>query len=1187
MRLHWWLILLHLTTAQGEPLLWLEFDDISKADFVYGAVAFDQPGPQPPRYPGFQESNQAVQLSERGSYFGWHSRPEYQFTNGEAITLEAWVALDMIGRHENVYVIGKGRTKAGKKNQNYALRLREKGGHACPSFLFSTAGGAFHRWTADHGFAPGRDWHHVAVAYEFGKPDSIAAWVDGVQSKGSWDLGGPTSESPVVDDDALWIGSSMGGNTGNSFKGRMDSIGLHKEILSGDFIKNRFAVRVEPLAIPVTPMPRDAVRIDLFENFEADQAWPRLMEMELTESYREEAFGFFRYPQRYISTGVRADRSNPLLLRASANIALEKGRYQLLLRSRGAARLWMDGELIASTPFPRRYIDGHDPVPEFPDEISPWLPVLAPGHRQAHEGIVSSGGTHLFIMETLVGGKKLRSELGATTVSLSKDGKHFTLLAPVREIAHTSAGWEQHLEERTRFYKERDREKRRAIQRARHGEREVELQVLREWLASESKVTLPSSGEHPIDSFIEKAVRVSNVTANASEEETMGIETWAILKERCFKCHNEKAKGGLRLDEPEAFLAGGDSGAALVVPGKPGESLLYQLVTSAEEDDRMPPKGARLTDVEQATIRKWIEDGGAWSGGAKRSGVVTIANSVDDLTFLRRLALDTVGTVPTPEEIANFLADPPDGRREQAIDRYLQDDRWADHWVSYWQDVLAENPSILKPALNNTGPFRWWIHEALLDNKPMDQFARELIRMEGSAFGGGPAGFGLASQNDVPMAAKAHVIGTAFLGVEMKCARCHDAPYHSSRQADLFSMAAMLARKPVVVPKSSSVPQASLEGRKALIQVTLKPGSEVKPDWPFPSMHQHPGGSFGDDTGEQLAFMVAGPGNWRFAEVMVNRLWKQLLGRGIVEPVDDWEHGVNSHPQLLRYLAQEFVQSGYDFKALARLIFTSQTYQREVSAAASGEALDLFAVGRRRKLSSEQIVDSLFQISGKPLGAEQLCMDPDGGRDAKTMLNLGHPTRAWEFVSLSNERDRPALAMPRAQSVVDVLSVFGWRNSRPNPLTEREELPNVLQPALLANGAMTRRITGLSDDSALTALCLQPHASAESLTEALFQRILTRPPTSGERREFADWLRAGFESRVIETANVSTDPESRHRHVSWSNHLSPEATLIKQAQERETREGDPPTVRLEADWRERAEDVVWALINTPEMIFVP
>ena len=168
--------------------------------------------------------------------------------------------------------------------------------------------------------------------------------------------------------------------------------------------------------------------------------------------------------------------------------------------------------------------------------------------------------------------------------------------------------------------------------------------------------------------------------------------------------------------------------------------------------------------------------------------------------------------------------------------------------MGYWQDVLAENPNILNPTLNNTGPFRWWIYESLLDNKPMDLFVTELLRMKGSERFGGPAGFGVASQNDVPMAAKGTIVSTAFLGVEMKCARCHDSPANISTQQDLFELAAMLGTKPLEVPATSSVPLDKLTagGRKPLIQVTLKPGTKVEPKWPFDEFCPEP-------LGEKLA----------------------------------------------------------------------------------------------------------------------------------------------------------------------------------------------------------------------------------------------------------------------------------------------------------------------------------------------
>ena len=153
-------------------------------------------------------------------------------------------------------------------------------------------------------------------------------------------------------------------------------------------------------------------------------------------------------------------------------------------------------------------------------------------------------------------------------------------------------------------------------------------------------------------------------------------------------------------------------------------------------------------------------------------------------------------------------------------------DGWADHWTSYWQDVLAENPNIVNPTLNNTGPFRWWIHESLIDNKPMDRFVTELIMMEGSRFYGGPAGFSIASQNDVPLAAKAHILGQALLGIQMQCARCHDAPFHDVTQKDLFSIAAMLKRNDENVPRTSTV-TVSENGPVPNVPITLKPGQAL------------------------------------------------------------------------------------------------------------------------------------------------------------------------------------------------------------------------------------------------------------------------------------------------------------------------------------------------------------------------
>jgi Protein of unknown function (DUF1553)/Protein of unknown function (DUF1549)/Concanavalin A-like lectin/glucanases superfamily len=564
-----------------------------------------------------------------------------------------------------------------------------------------------------------------------------------------------------------------------------------------------------------------------------------------------------------------------------------------------------------------------------------------------------------------------------------------------------------------------------------------------------------------------------------------------------------------------------------------------------------------------------------------------------DYQFVRRVTLDVVGTIPTPEQIAAFLADKSPDRRAKYIDRLLRNRGWADHWTSYWQDVLAENPNVLKPTLNNTGPFRWWIYESLLDNKPMDRFVTELITLGGDVYAGGPAGFGMAAQNDVPLAAKAHIIGQAFLGVQMKCARCHDAPFHDLKQRDLFRIAAMLKRGPQPVPKTSSVPVSKEALKDLIVKVTLEPGSKVAPQWPFPKIAPAKlPAEFAPkttDTRQQLAAYITSPTNTRFAKVMVNRIWARYMGRGLVEPVGDWETAKPSHPRLLDWLAREFLASGYDMQHVARLILNSQAYQRQAVSRTFPSVSEKysFAAPLRRRMTAEQLVDSLFVAAGKRFDAGPMNMDVDGARPVGQFINLGRPRRAWEFASLSNERDRPSLAMPYSQDFVSLMRVFGWREARQDPLTKRDHDPTVLQSAILANGIVGRRITRLSDDSAFTELAVQKQP-IEALIRNIYLRMFSRPPKPSETKLFSKLLRDGYSDRVI-----TVDPSKVHHRrkrptgVSWSNHLHSDASLLKLEMERLVQQGDPPSVRLKENWRLRMEDMIWALMDSPEFLFSP
>ena len=229
----------------------------------------------------------------------------------------------------------------------------------------------------------------------------------------------------------------------------------------------------------------------------------------------------------------------------------------------------------------------------------------------------------------------------------------------------------------------------------------------------------------------------------------------------------------------------------------------------------------------------------------------------------------------------------------------------------------------------------------------------------------------------------------------------------------------------------------------------------------------------------------------------------------------------------------------------------------------------------------------LFVASGKDFDAGQMSLDIDGALTIGVATHLGYPTRAWEFASTANERDRPSLSLPLAQPFVTLMQTFGWRSSRQNPLTIREEAVTALQPAALLNGVLARRLTLISDDSEFLAMATEAQ-SADELVDRMYVRMLTRRPSDNERKLFVELLQPSFAERVVQNpAPVTKTPTVRRDQVSWSNHLSSKANEIKTALAEVVQAGDEPTNRLQNEWRERFEDAIWVLLNSPEFVFVP
>ncbi|HEU5115311.1 MAG TPA: LamG domain-containing protein, partial [Isosphaeraceae bacterium] len=418
----------------------------------HGSVHRDVPGPRPPEYPDFEPGNTAIQLDGRGAYFSFEDdgvASPFDFSNGDAISLEAWVRVDDLGGGENCYVIGKGRTGAkgfAVDNQNWALRVREQGGKACVSFLFATPrttnGAQWHRWTSTEGFTPGRTWHHIAVSYRFGTPDSVRGWIDGRSRLGVWDMGGATVEPPVVDDDAIWIGSSQDGHASNSFRGSLDAIVVHRRLLDDSEMKGRYrregAEIAEGPAPEVMPdlgeLPVGRVRVSVLEGMPAHDRWLNLGEEWPKERdvWEAETFLLDRLPQRYDAWGIRDAWKPPAMVRLAADVDLKPGKRRFLMRVRGLSRLWVNGTLVARSKPLTGSPSGEEPMT--PVSLPPKPGLRVAEHRQQDvfgEVEIEANGPSRIVLEALVGGKAFRVDPGETCVAVeTPDGRSFVLLSP-------------------------------------------------------------------------------------------------------------------------------------------------------------------------------------------------------------------------------------------------------------------------------------------------------------------------------------------------------------------------------------------------------------------------------------------------------------------------------------------------------------------------------------------------------------------------------------------------------------------------------------------------------------------------------------------------------------------------------------------------------------------------------------
>ena len=464
-------------------------------------------------------------------------------------------------------------------------------------------------------------------------------------------------------------------------------------------------------------------------------------------------------------------------------------------------------------------------------------------------------------------------------------------------------------------------------------------------------------------------------------------EVVPVLRKHCAECHaGGQRKGGLSINTRVSFLKGGDSGPAAVA-GKAAASEFLKRVRATDVDSRMPPEGPRLTAVEMAVLERWVDAGLPWEDGfsfgnrgyepplaPRRPDLppaiqgrdnpidrildTELAKSgskaperVDDATFARRVHLDLVGLLPEPEALAKFLSDPSPERRRQLVASLLADDvAYAEHWLTFWNDLLRNDYTGTGFITGGRKQISAWLYRSLVENKPYDQFARELIAPspDSEGFSAGIRWRGDVSAGQTVEIQFAQSVGQSFLGINLKCASCHDSFVDRWTLADSYGLAAIYSQQPLELHRCD------------------KPlGQKATAAWLFPELGKIDAALPQPDRLRQLAALMTHPGNGRFTRTMVNRLWHRLMGRGIVHPTDAMQTPP-FNADLLDYLASHLADNAYDLKKTLALICESQAYQSRVEplAASVDEHGYSYRGPRAKRMTAEQFVDTVWQLTG-------------------------------------------------------------------------------------------------------------------------------------------------------------------------------------------------------------------------------
>ena len=471
-------------------------------------------------------------------------------------------------------------------------------------------------------------------------------------------------------------------------------------------------------------------------------------------------------------------------------------------------------------------------------------------------------------------------------------------------------------------------------------------------------------------------------TLTDAQQDRLNLEVRAIFAHNCYQCHGEnKSEGELVLETKEGVFKGGESGV-VIVPGNAAESELYERITlSPNAEGVMPKKGKTLKKNEIELIKLWIQNGAHWSDQAlkvfpeaemalvkpelpeskevnpvdKIIDTYFEANDVDwspiveDRIFIRRAYLDIVGLLPEPEAIDQFTKDRNPNKREVLLDSLLADTHnYTQHWLSFWNDLLRNDYSGTGFITGGRKQITDWLYTALLENKPYDQMVVELVNPKDGSEGfiKGIEWRGVVNSSQRTELQAAQNIGQSLMGTNVKCASCHNSFVSNLTLEQSYGFASIFADSVLELNRCD------------------KPlGKMATVNFLYPEL-----GTVAGETVQErlynLSQLMVKRENGRLYRTITNRFWHRLIGRGIIEPLDEMDNTPWS-ADLLDWLASDFIESGHDLKHLIKRIMTSKAYQLPAAKYAKQEELKtdyVFQGPVIRRLSAEQFSDAVSQV---------------------------------------------------------------------------------------------------------------------------------------------------------------------------------------------------------------------------------